>query len=135
MKRLNYSKKMEELIIKHEEYMLSSYMKQVKEYISLFEEKGCALKVGLMWKKFPSNITQFQREKFANGYECYIYCVVEKNGEEVYVKSDNEEIDFFSLSTTCMVSSIYRSFFSLKISLYSDMDELNNDLNNFLLQL
>ena len=38
------------------------------------------------------------------------------------------EADYYSLSATWMVSSIERDFFKTKVSLYSDTDDIENDM-------
>lgn len=55
-------------------------------------------------------------------------CEVQKDGKEVRVKSIDGEAEYYSLSATWMVSSIERKFFKTKVSLYSDIDDTENDI-------
>lgn len=128
MIKLNYSKEIDEEIIRHENHMLGTYVKQLQKYIVLFEEKGYDLKIGLMWKNSFEEAIEYERPNFVNGYECYVYCVVESNGEEVCVKSVDGEADYYSLSTTWMISTIVRRLFALKVLLYSDVEDADSDV-------
>ncbi len=130
MIRLICSKDNEIQIINHEEHMLSIYKKKIQEYAGSFEERGYALKVSLMWKVYPKDKILFQRADFQNGYQCYVYCVVEKNGKEVCVKSVDGEVAYYALSTTWNISSIFRRFLKLRVWLYSDVDDVDVELKN-----
>lgn len=135
MKKTEYSNRIDDQIIAHENHMLGVYTQQIKKYIPLFEERGCSLRVGLMWKSLPRNTTVFQRESFRNGYQCYIYCVVQKDDRDVHIHSIDGEADYYSLSTAWLVSSIYREFYKLTVSLCVSIDDVDADLNSFLTQL
>ena len=135
MKKAVYSNRIDDQIISHENHMLSVYTQQIKKYIPVFEEIGCSLKVGLMWKSLSRNTTTFHRESFQNGYQCYIYCVVQKDDKDVNIPSTDGEADYYSLSTAWMVSSIYREFYRLNVSLCVSMDDVASDLKGFLSQL
>ena len=65
---------------------------------------------------------------FRIGYACYVCCEVQRDGKEVQVKSADGEADYYLLSATWMVSSIERSFLKAKASLYSDTDDIENDM-------
>ena len=58
----------------------------------------------------------------------FVFCVVQRDGKEVQVKRADGEADYYSLSATWMVSSIERSFLKAKASLYSDTDDIENDM-------
>ena len=135
MKKMTYTKRIDNLIISHENNMLALYIKKVKRYMPLFEKSGYSLKVGLMWKYFPKETVILQRETFKNGYQCYVYCEVQKDGEEVCVDCVDGEADYYSLSTAWMISSIFRKFFKLDVELYENTDDADVDLNDFLTQL
>lgn len=135
MKKLVYTNKIDDEIISHENNMLALYLEKIKKYIPLFEENGYSLKVGLMWKYFSEDTVIFQRESFQNGYQCYVYCVVQKAGNEVCINSIDGEADYYPLSTAWMISSIFRKFFKLNAELYENTDDADADLNDFLLQL
>ena len=135
MKKAVYSNRIDDQIISHENHMLSVYTQQIKKYMPVFEEIGYSLKVGLVWKSLSRNITTFQRQSFQNGYQCYVYCAVQKDDKDVNIPSTDGEADYYSLSTAWMVSSIYREFYRLNVSLCVSMDDVASDLNDFLSQL
>ena len=135
MKRIVYTNRIDNQIISHENHMLAMYTWQIKKYIPIFEKNGYSLKVGLMWKSLSRNNVTFQRENFQNGYQCYVYCVVQKDNKEVQIPSTDGEADYYSLSTAWMVSSIYREFCWLNLSLCVSMDDVDSDLNGFLSQI
>lgn len=132
--RMTYSKQMEPKIYIHEEKMLSIYVQQIKKYDIAFRRKGYELKCGLMWKDNSSKLATMQRVNFQNGYECYVYCVVQENGEEVHIDSTDGEADYYSLSTAWMISSIRRKWGRLQVNLFSEMDEVDTEIENFLIQ-
>ena len=135
MKNKVYTKEIDNQIISHENQMLALYNKKIKKYMPLFEKNGYYLKTGLMWKCFPKDTVILQRGRFHNGYECYVYCVVQKDGNEVRVDAIDGEADYYPLSTAWMVSSIVRKFFKLKVELYANTDDADADLSDFASQL
>lgn len=135
MKKIVYTNKIDDQIISHENHMLELYIEAIKEYIPRFEEKGYSLKVGLMWNCFPSDTVIFQRCSFQNGYQCYVYCVVQKDGNEVRIGSIDGEADYYPLSTEWMISSICRNFRKLNVMLYESADDIDADLNDLFSQL
>lgn len=78
MKKMVYTNKIDDEIIFHENNMLALYLEKAKKYMPFFEKSGYSLKVGLMWKYFPRDTIILQRGSFQNGYQCYVYCVVQK---------------------------------------------------------
>ena len=135
MKKIVYTKGIDSQIASHEKQMLALYLEKIKKYRPLFDENGYSLKVGLMWKYFPKETVILQRGRFQNGYQCYVYCVVQKNGKEVCIGSIDGETDYYPLSTAWMISSIFRKFFKLNVELYVNVDDADKDLNGFLTQL
>lgn len=135
MKKMVYTNKIDDEIIFHENNMLALYLEKIKKYVPLFEKSGYSLKVGLMWKYFPRDTVILQRGNFQNGYQCYVYCVVQKDGKEVHIGSFDAEADYYSLSTAWMISSISRKLFKLNAELYANTDDADADLNDFLSQL
>lgn len=124
----SYDVSKEQLIINHEDIMLETYSKIISSYSSLFRLYDCSLEVKLFWIDFSTKKRSNYRLSFHNGYSCYVYCEVQKDGKEVHVKSIDGEVDYYSLSATWMVSSIERNFFKTKVSLYSDTDDIENDM-------
>ena len=125
-----YDKSKAQRIINHEGIMLETYAKIISSYSPLFEQYNCSLEVGLFWIDFPAAKRSNRRLPFHVGYACYVYCEVQRDGKEVQVKSVDGEADFYLLSATWAVSSIERSFFKAKVSLYSDTDDIEKDIKD-----
>ena len=123
-----YDKSKAQHIINHEDIMLKTYSKIISTYTSLFEQYDCSLKVRLFWINFSTERRSNRRLPFRIGYACQVCCEVQRDGKEVQVKSADGEADYYSLSATWMVSSIERSFLKAKASLYSDTDDIENDM-------
>lgn len=126
--KFEYDKSKEQCIIDHEDIMLEIYSKIISSYSSLFEQYDCSLEIRLFWIDFSTKKRSDCRLPFHIGYACYVCCEVQKDGKEVHVKSMDGEADYYSLSATWMVSSIERDFFKTKVSLYSDTDDIENDM-------
>jgi len=122
-------------IIEHENRMLATYNEKVMKYQPLFKEKGYSLNTGMMWKRFPRDDVAFKRGDFQNGYQCYVYCKVLKDGKEVMTRSNDDEDDYYSLSTGWMISYVRRFFFRLYAELYFDTEDADEDLLFFLSQI
>ena len=135
MREMTYTNKIDDQIVSHESHMLALYIEKVNKYIPLFEENGYSLKVGLMWDSFSKKTITFQRGRFQNGYQCYVYCTVQKDDNDVRIDSIDGEADYYLLSTTWMISSIFRKFYKLNVTLYANTDDVDTDLNCFLSQL
>ena len=135
MRKMVYTNKIDNYIISHENHMLALYKEKIKKYEPLFEEKGYSLKVGFMWDLFPGNSVTFQREKFKDGYQCYVYCVVQNDNNDVHIASVDGEADYYSLSTTWMISSIFRKFCRLSVTLCVSIDDVDTDLMEILSEL
>lgn len=132
--KIKYSNRLNEEICIFEDHMLGIYSEKIQAYAVPFETIGCTLKVGLMWKNFfDADNVAFQRVRIRNGYECYVYCSVQKEGQEVRIPSNDDEVDYYYMSTAWMISSIRRVFFKLELSLWADTDDVKSDLNNLLL--
>lgn len=130
--RLAYDASKDPLIQNHEDKMLETYSKMINSYSSLFQQYDCFLEVGLFWNNFSKKKRSDHRLPFQNGYSCYIYCVVWKDGKEVHVKSMDGEADYYPLSVSWIVSSIDRRLFKTYVSLYSDTDDIENDMKEML---
>ena len=125
-----YDKSKTQRIINHEDTMLETYSKIISRYSSLFEQYDCSLEVRLFWIDFSTEKRSDHRLPFHVGYACYVCCEVQRDGKEVHVKSNDGEVVYYSLSATLMVSSIERDFFKTKVSLYSDTDDIENDMKD-----
>ena len=135
MEKMIYTNSIDNEIIVHENKMLALCLEKANQYKTLFWERGYSLQLGLMWKHFSKDPITLQRTKFQNGYQCYVYCVVQKDGDDVCISSFDGETDYYILSTAWMISSIFRSIFKLKVELYENTDDVDTDLNDFLSQL
>ena len=132
--KVKYTNQLNKEICTFENSMLEIYTEKIQAYTIPFETIGCTLKVGLIWKNFfNADIVSFQREDFRNGYECYVYCSVQKGEREVCIPSNDGEVDYYDMSTAWMISSIRRFFFKLELSLCVDTEDVENDLKNFLI--
>lgn len=135
VKRMKYTKKLDDLIISHENQILALYLERIRQYVPLFEKNGFFLKTGLMWKCFPNETVMLQRTVFRSGYQCYVYCTVLKDGNEVQAESTDGEADFYPVSAAWLISSVFKRFFKLNIEIYVDIDEVDASLKKFLVQL
>ncbi len=133
--KFEYDQREAQRIRNHEDIMLESYSKIISSYSSLFEQYDCSLEVRLFWIDFSTKKRSDRRLPFHIGYACYVCCEVQRDGKEVNVKSIDGEADYYSLSATWMVSSINRWFFKINVSLYSDTDDIENDMNELLQML
>ena len=133
--KYSFSKENSLRIIDFETKTFLEYKKVVDSYLPYFLKCGCTLKLEMEWRNPILKTWAPVRLPMKNGYKCYIYCVVQKDGEDVQIKSNDGEADYYSLSMDCMISSIYRRFLELKISLFTGTDDLENALKDFLLQI
>lgn len=115
--------------------MLNKYIDIIRPYFMVFNKMGYELNVELGWVNFLQKIWSSKRLPLKNGYECYVYCLVKKDGEEVRIKSDDGEADYYPLITSWMISSISRKWFNLKISIYTNLDDVEAEIDEFLLEL
>lgn len=127
-----YTPDKDDEIIKHEEIMLEKYSNILDSYQGIFEQYHCSLKVGCGWTNFFREEHSAHRLPFKNGYQCYIYCEVQKDGKEVHVESNDGEVDYYALSASWIISSISRWFFKIKVSLCSATDDIESDMNELL---
>lgn len=125
----------EKEICEFETKMFAKYKDAIVSYSPLFNKVGCELKLELGWCNPIRKTWSANRIPFRNGYECYIYCLVEKGGEEVRIKSNDGEADYYPMETAWMISSVNRRFHKLKVSLYKDLDDVDTDMKSLLSQL
>ena len=124
-----YTSDKDDEIVKHEKIMLEKCSNILDSYRAIFKDYNCSLEVGYGWENFLKKEHSTNRLPFKNGYECYIYCEVQKDGTEVRIGSNDGEVDYYVLSVSWTVSSIERRFFKLNVSLSSDTDDIENDMN------
>ena len=115
--------------------MLEKHKKLAIPYLPRFDVLGYELEIVLGWANLNRKTWSYNRLPIVNGYECFVYCLVKKDGEEVHVASKDGEADYYVLEKSWMISYVHRCFHKLKISLYESVDEVDADLNDLLLQL
>lgn len=127
-----YTPDKDDEIVRFEKIMLEKYLKILGSYRTMLAQNNYSLKVGCGWANFIKKEYSAHRLSFKNGYECYIYCEIQKNGKEVHIESDDGEVDYYPLSASWIISSIERRFFKLNVSLCSATDDIENDINELL---
>jgi len=118
--KFKYSKAKEEIIKCHENKMLERYHELIQKYASLIKSYNCEISLGLYWlnsntKEYSESkipINQDSRIKIQNGYVCYVFCSVIRDGEIVKIESDDGEVDYYLLSETWQVTSVFKPFFT-----------------------
>lgn len=130
-----YTSDKDDEIVRHEKIMLEKYLNILDSYRTIFEQYNCSLEVGCGWTNFLKKKYSTYRLPFENGYECYIYCEVQKDGKEVHIESNDGEADYYALSASWTISSINRWFFKIIVSLCSATDDIENDMNELLQML
>lgn len=119
-------------IVEHEDKMFEKYSQIVSKYSVMFAKYNCSLNIERSWINLLENINSKNRLPFKNGYSCYIYCNVEKNGEVVRYENGDGEVDFYEVSTLWCVSSISRFFFRLKVMLWTETNEVEKEITRLL---
>lgn len=127
-----YTSDKDDEIVRYEKIMLEKYLKILDGYRAVFGQHNCSLKVGCRWTNFLKKEYSAHRLPFKNGYECCIYCEVQKDGEEVHIESNDGEVDYYALSVSWIISSIKRRFFKINVLLSSAIDDIENDMNELL---
>ena len=135
MIEFNVSQEMCNKVRHFETEMLNKYANAIYPYLPLFNKIGYELKVELGWYNSLQKTWSAKGLPLKNGYECRIYCLVEKDGKEVQIESNDGEADYYPLITSWMISSVYRKFHKLKISTYAKVDDVEADINEFLSEL
>jgi hypothetical protein len=136
MLEMTYTKQHDEQICRHEESTLIKYEQYLEKFGPVLQEYGCTIKTGLWWTNSLAKSGSYHREELKNGYECYVYFAIEKNGETVRIPSDDGEADYYLLSMSYMISAINRRWWKLNIQLFPDVDEdINSDMNKFISML
>ena len=125
----------EKAICEFETKMFAKYKEVIVPYSTLFEKAGCELKLEMGWCNTIRKVWSVNRISLRNGYACYIYCLIEKGGEEVRIKCHDGEADYYPMGKEWMISSVNRRFGKLKITLCEDLDDVKNDMKDLLLQL
>ncbi len=138
MIRFVYDKNRKKLIINHENTMFKTYTEIIGKYSVLFRQYDCNLKISISWSDFKIKSSD-SRLPFHTGYSCYISCEVKKDGKTVRVRDTEGEVDYYSVEAAWQISSIERgsllkgkSFFKPVVELYTDIDEVEEDMRELL---
>lgn len=121
-----------EKIVDFENNMLKEYSQIISQYSDVFAEYGYSLDVGCVWINNRKKIKSSSRIIFQNGYSCYIYCDVLKNGEILCYNANDGEADYYEVSTSWNISYISKSFFSLKVTLCPATDDIKDEMTRLL---
>lgn len=122
-------------VIAFESKMFEKHKDIANLYLPSFKEKGYTLKVDIQWRNFRNGTWSVERLPMKSGYECHLYYIVEKNGEEVVINSNDGEDYCYPLIADSKIDYIHRFFHRLKVSYYPTVDDVDEDLENFLSQL
>ena len=134
--KMIYTNAVDNEIYMHEERMLLEYTRLIQRYTICFEKYGYALKTGLVWKNsLKKRHPELKRGIFQNGYECYVYCVVQENDKDIFIESSDGEADYYDLSTTWLITSMRRSFWNIQVSLYTELEDIDKELSCLLKEL
>ncbi len=138
MMRFIYDKNRKKLIINHENTMFKTYTEIIGKYSALFKQYECDLKISISWSDFKVKSSDC-RLPFHTGYSCYISCEVQKEGKTVRVKDTEGEVEYYSVEVVWQISSIERGsllkekrFFKPVVELYTDIDEVEEDMRGLL---
>ena len=122
-------------IIKKETRIFDTYFKIISKYSSLFKKYNCFLNVSLFWNDFFTGYSSKSRLPFRNGYSCYMCCEVQREGQTVYVKSIDGEVDYYSVEAIWPVSAIERKLLKTEVVFYSNPEDVRNDMEQLFLLL
>ena len=112
--------------------MFEVYTHIINDYTEAFNQYNCVLKVECGWSNFLKKNNSSQRLSFVNGYSCYIYCNVERDGKVVRYEDKDGEVDYYELSAYWSISSISKFFFHLNVCLYEETTDINVEMNRLL---
>lgn len=135
--KFDYTPEKNQIIIDHENKILKNCRTIIKGYEPIFARYNCVIKIGQWWGDFVKN--NGRRPPFENRYACYIYCNIERHGEVIRYDDKDGEVDYYELSVSWPVSSIVKHCSMnpfkkshLMVSLFEDINDIVNDLNEFL---
>ena len=108
--------------------MLAEYQKIFNTYATAFSEHGCTIKSGCGWSNLLKRNYSEERLPFRNGYACYIYCDVQRTEKSILYEDKEGEADYYEASASWSISSISRLFFHLNVTLWSDTDQIHEEM-------
>lgn len=130
--RFTYTHSRADMIVEHEKMMLKGYSKIISNYSDMFAQYDCSLNVGCVWNNSIKKNISNSRISFQNGYSCYIYCDVLKDGNVLRYNTDDGEADYYEATVSWNISSIEKSFFHLTVTLHSEMDGIHDEIMQLL---
>ena len=130
--RFNYDADMDLHIIKHEEQMLKAFSTKIQKYLASLKIYGCNAEVELFWCEQLVKNPTYERLGFDVGYACYVNCEVRRDGQVVKIKSRDGEADYYELSASWTISSISRNFLEKIVDLYSNTDDMDHEMEEWL---
>ena len=130
--RFIYTPNRNDIIVEHEKEMYKEYSKRIDDYSEMFARYGCSLNIGCVWCNLLKKSTSDSRISFQNGYSCYFYCDVLKDGNILRYNTCDGEVDYYETTTYWNISSIQSSFFRLIVTLYSELDSIHEEIMQLL---
>lgn len=122
-------------LIEFENSMLDRIIANSSQIRDEIEKKGFNLVIELGWTNWIKHRWSKTRMPFQNGYMCYIYYSIQKNGQFVALRSDDGEAEHYLLLSSTNISSISRRLFRLEVGICSDEVEIQQRIEELKLQL
>lgn len=116
----------------HEDTVLQEIFAATRNIAKSIEKYGCTLEIIREWNNDQDKITSDTRLPIKFGYQCWISCLVIRNGKTLKIPANDGEADYYECSSCFTVSLITKSFFRLKLILNSNFSETLNELASFL---
>lgn len=136
MIKLRISKNKELCIHEYEEIILNQYKKAAEVYLPTIEKMKCTLKISLGLSNVARNIWSASPILGKTSYECFVYCMIQKEGKEVRVSCEDGEVDYFPLIGSWMISDVILRFGKFYVTLWPEVDtEFKTDMEYLLEQL
>ena len=130
-----YCKIKDAFLCNYEQNFLKKYEELFYKYDLIINQFGFTLNYGLFWKNYIYRKESLKRISRKNGYTCYLYCSVQKNGKDIKIPSEDGEVEFYYLSETWILTSISRLFLRLYANIYDDPVDVEQVLKTFVVHL
>lgn len=127
-----YKPEKEKIIIEHESRMIEKYCEAIEKYSVAFDKYDCTIQIGWEWSNSSTGNRDEKRLPFKNGYNCYLYCNIQRNGETVRYEDEDGEVDYYEVMSEWNISFISRFFFKLNVTLYDNTDEIYEEMTRLL---
>lgn len=130
--KFKYPQTMEEEIIQHEEKIFKYYSEVIsKKYGELFQRNDCNIYMKLIWVNDLKRTLSEQRIKMELGYSCYVDCEIQKDGKTVEIFLEEEDLGWYLLARTWMITRIDFTFNNPPYCLIDDTEEIYEDMDEF----